>query len=170
MALRWPSPPALTAELDTPSTSSEGLGGPGPHLSTQQNSSSQGSLCPTSLPRSLLLPPRSFPPQGHVEKGRKLTLAFYSQQERASALWDGVGRAGRHFLGGWGGHPGPLSAQDTDMNQVAPTWGAEWVVQTRMQTTMSQYENCVDAPLRGGCVPLQTSERSQAVVKNACGR
>lgn len=150
MALRWPSPPALTAELDSPSTSSEGLGGPGPHLSTQQNSSSQGSLCPTSPPRSLLLPPRSFPPQGHVEKGRKLTLAFHSQQERASVLWDGVGRAGRHFLGGRGVHPGPLSARDTDMNQVAPTWGAEWVVQTRCRQQCHNMKTVLMGPSEEG--------------------
>lgn len=52
---------------------------------------------------------------------------------------------------------------------MAPTWGAEWVVQIWMQIT-SQYENCVDRPFRGGCVPLPRSERSQAVVKNVYGR
>lgn len=54
--------------------------------------------CP-GVPSSLQGP---SPPPPRPRAGRKEaeSPAYYSQQERASALWEGVGRAGPHFLGG----------------------------------------------------------------------
>lgn len=48
--------------------------------------------------------PSNVPPSPrlHTERKEAESLAFYSPQERASALWDGVGRARCHFLGGRG--------------------------------------------------------------------
>lgn len=56
------------------------------------------------LPAQELPPPSKVPPspRPHAERKEAESLVLYSQQERASALWDGVGRAGRHFLGGRG--------------------------------------------------------------------
>lgn len=47
----------------------------------------------------------SFPKAKCPERKEAESLALYSQQESASALRDGVGRAGRHFLGGRGWTP-----------------------------------------------------------------
>lgn len=105
LALKMALSPVLRAKLGILFTVSRGLGGSSPHLGTQQNSSLQGNLCPTLGPGA----PSSFQgpslPKAKCLKGRKLSLALYSQQERASALWDGVGRAGHHFLGGRGCTP-----------------------------------------------------------------
>lgn len=83
----------LTVKLVTPSTGSQGMGGSGPHLSMQQNSTSQGSFCPIPLPRSPLLPPKSLPPQGYIQKGRKLNLWRFIPHRKEHL----------HYGRGWGG-------------------------------------------------------------------
>ena len=54
----------------------------------------------SGVPSSLQVPPS---PRPHAERKEAESLVLYSQQERASALRDRVGRAGRRFLGGSGG-------------------------------------------------------------------
>lgn len=69
--------------------------------SVQLNSSPQRNLSPTPQPRSPFFPPRLLPPQGHQQKGRKLSR-WHFIPNRKECLYGGWGGLGDTSLRGGG--------------------------------------------------------------------